>query len=383
MYQAAKPHELISYMIVKSVAFDKFFKKIRAKYGEQDTTIASIDAPKLEEIANIIIGRPPSPDKAYLAGIINGPFDADKLDYIARDSYFTGLRLAVDIERLLYALDVAPVETETGTENRLVALSSAASVLEQILFSKIQLYPSLYQHAKAKAIDSMLITFLKYIQEHYGLIEHEISLSTPTDFLKYTDYDLLNADRYREHETLQYLRNVIVSLRDRRLWLKALVISSITVDENMGNITRLIASEYRQDTQYILDGLRKEIHSRIPDSLKGTVYDIVVDFPRLAPLNEAALQVVLQPDHSVVSLNSLFPTHDWLESYVAKKWKGHVFCPEHLQREVNKAAIYVLESRLKVKFNSLATTLANLREPPIHASLTSPAESAHNMAEKS
>ncbi len=367
VYQAAKAHELMSYMIVKSGAFDEFFTKIRVRYGEKDSIIRSVDSTKLKEIAELIIGRPPSSDKAYLAGIINGPFDADKLDYIARDSYFTGLRLAVDIERLLYALDVAPVKTEAGIEQRLVALSSAASVLEQILFSKIQLYPSLYQHAKVRATDSMLITFFEFIRDHYGELKEkteekkdqiQILPLPPTDFLKYTDYDLLNI-RLHEDRTLQ---NIIRCLRDRKLWLKALVISSNTVDKNMDNITRLIASEYRQDTQDILDGLRKEIYSRIPDHLKGTVYDIVVDFPKLAPLNEAALHVVLQPDGNVVSLNSLFPAHDWLQSYVAKKWKGHVFCPEHLQHEVNKEAIEVLESRLKVKFNHLATDLANLRD---------------------
>jgi len=357
-YQAAKAHELMSYMIIKSQAFDDFFTKIRVKYGEEDESIGSIDSVKLREIAALIIGHHPSPAKAYLAGIINGPFDADKLDYIARDSYFTGLRLAVDMERLLYALDVAPVKTETGTEQRLVALASAASVLEQILFSKIQLYPALYQHAKVKATDSMLITFLEYMRDLYGSLKQkdksQILLSAPTDFLGFTDYDLLNPRLYDD----EILQNTISCLRDRRLWLKALVISSITVDKNMDNITRLIESESRQD---ILNGLRREIHSRIPDHLKGTVYDVVVDFPKLAPLNEAALQVVLQPDDEVVSLNSLFPTHDWLETYVAKKWKGHVFCPEYLQREVNKASIEVLESRLRVKFNSLATDLTNLR----------------------
>ena len=366
-YEAAKAHELMSYMIVKSRAFGEFFTKIRVKYGEEDESIRSIDSGKLKEIAKLIIGHYPSPDKAYLAGIINGPFDADKLDYIARDSYFTGLRLAVDIERLLYALDVAPVKTETGMEQRLVALASASSVLEQILFSKIQLYPALYQHAKVKATDSMLIMFLEYIRDHYGPLKEkaeeqkgksQILLSTPTDFLGLTDYDLLNTRLCKGDETLQ---NTIRCLRDRRLWLKALVISSNTVDKNMANITRLITSEHRQDTQDILDGLRKEIHSRIPDRLKGTVYDIVVDFPKLAPVNEATLQAVLQPNSEVVSLNSLFPAHDWLETYVDKKWKGHVFCPEHLQREVNKAAIEVLESRLEVKFNSLATDLANIR----------------------
>jgi len=365
-YEAAKAHELMSYMIVKSKAFGEFFEKIRVKYGGEDKSIGSVDSAKLKEVADLIIARPPSPGKTYLAGIINGPFDADKLDYIARDSYFTGLRLSVDIERLLYALDVAPVKTETGMEQRLVALASASSVLEQILFSKIQLYPALYQHAKVKATDSMLIMFLGYIRDHYGPLKEktegqkgksQILLSTPTDFLGLTDYDLLNPRLYEGDETLQ---NTIRCLRDRRLWLKALVISSGTVDKNMDNISRLVENdEYRQD---ILDGLRKEIHSRIPDNLKGTVYDIVVDFPKLAPVREATLQkVVLQPNSEVVSLNSLFPTHDWLQTYVANKWKGHVFCPEHLQREVHDAAIKVLETRLDVKFNSLATELANIR----------------------
>ena len=364
IYEVAKAHELMSYMIVKSDEFEKFFKKIREKYGKKDTAIASIDADKLKEIADIIIGRPPSPSRAYLAGIINGPFDADKLDYIARDSYFTGLSLAVDIERLLYALDVADVPTAAGTERRLVAIYSAASVLEQILFSKIQLYPSLYQHAKVKATDSMLTAFLEYIRDHHGILLKEteeqksrlqISISTPTDFLNYTDYDLLNTRLYDD----EILKNTISCLRDRKLWLKALVISSKTIDKNMDNITRVIESK---DRQAILNGLRSEIYSRVPDGLKGTVYGIVVDFPKWAPLNEAALHVVLQPDgKSVDTLNSLFPAHDWLQTYVEKKWKGHVFCPEYMQCAVNEAAIKVLESKLEVKFNNLATDLASLR----------------------
>ena len=33
-----------------------------------------------------------------LLGVISGPLDADKLDYFARDSYFSGMRLLVDLE---------------------------------------------------------------------------------------------------------------------------------------------------------------------------------------------------------------------------------------------------------------------------------------------
>lgn len=368
MYQAAKPHELLAYMIVRSKSFAKCFSKVRERYGKDDKIIASIDDEKLREIADMIIGRSSSPDKAYLSCIINGPFDADKLDYVTRDSYFTGLRLGVDIERLLYALDTAPVDADGGAkETRLVAISSAATVLEQILFSKIQLYPCLYHHAKVRATDTMLITFLEYVRDLYGKLKREggkqvgspqILLDSPTDFLRYTDYDLLNINLHQHEE----LRNIIQCLRDRRLPLKALVVSSITVEKNMDEITRLIAGEYSPDPYYVLDGLRKEIHSALPSGVKGTAYDIVVDFPGLPPLNEATLSTILEPNGKTVPLNSFFPTHDWLQTYVAKKWKGHVFCPAHMQHQVNKAAIEVLEAKLKVKFNNLATDLANLHQ---------------------
>lgn len=359
-YEQAKAHEIMSYMIVESEEFNKFFDKIRDKYRSEDKVIASIDAKRLKEIANLIIARPPSSEKAYLAGIINGPFDADKLDYIARDSYFTGLRLVVDIERLLYSLVIHDVPIDNGTEKRLVALSSASSALEQVLFSKIQLYSALYQHAKVKATDSMLISLLSYMRDLYGNIKRDtksqIILSAPTDFLKLTDYDVLDPARHDD----EFIKDKIKCFRNRKLWLKALVISPLTIDKNKDNITRLINGEndFRQD---IMDGLRKEIHSRIPDPAKGTLYDIAVDFPKLAPLNEAKLQVVLQPNNNVVSLNKLFPSQDWLQTYVDKKWKGHVFCSENVQHEVSKAAKEVLESKLDIKFNSLATELANMR----------------------
>ena len=103
------------------------------------------------------------------------------------------------------------------------------------------------------------------MRDLYGPVKQkgklQISLSTPTDFLEFTDYDLLNIRLHKD----RILQNTIRNLRDRRLWLKALVISSNTVDKNMANITRVIESGYRQE---ILDGLRKEIHSRIPDHLK-------------------------------------------------------------------------------------------------------------------
>lgn len=139
-YQAAKPSEILAHKIVISAPFKRLFERIQARHT-QDSPLQLMS---LEKAAGFIIGQAQNTEERFLASIINGPFDVDKLDYIARDSYFTGLKLVVDIDRLLYALDVNDVPVENGQmEKRLVIHASGVSAFEQILYSKVQLH-SLY-----------------------------------------------------------------------------------------------------------------------------------------------------------------------------------------------------------------------------------------------
>ena len=101
-----KPHELLSHAIVKSEAFREYFSALQRHYEADFPVLAKLD---LDEIAAIIVGAA-RPERMYLADIINGNFDADKLDYLIRDAYFTGLRLNLDTDRLLYAMMVVPVD---------------------------------------------------------------------------------------------------------------------------------------------------------------------------------------------------------------------------------------------------------------------------------
>ena len=100
-------HELISSLIIKCPSFIDFFNQSLANYrGEiQDANDS------LNRISDMIIGFPPSNnlEDAYKAEVVNGPYDADKLDYIFRDSYFTGISLSTDVERFIFGLSVAKV----------------------------------------------------------------------------------------------------------------------------------------------------------------------------------------------------------------------------------------------------------------------------------
>jgi len=100
-----KPHEALSYLIATSASFRPVLDRLADEYGLNRERISA------HVIGNMIVGKMDVPDQeGYLSDIINGTFDADKLDYMSRDSYFTGLRMVVDIDRILYTMGV-----RTGT----------------------------------------------------------------------------------------------------------------------------------------------------------------------------------------------------------------------------------------------------------------------------
>jgi len=106
-----KPHELLAYKILQTDQFCDFFDRLNKTY--------KIDvSPKT--VAGYIIGSVENPkENQYLADIINGQCDADKLDYIARDSNFSGVKLALSIDRLLLSLGIERIPCYNGNPQKL------------------------------------------------------------------------------------------------------------------------------------------------------------------------------------------------------------------------------------------------------------------------
>jgi len=374
----AKPHEILSWLMVRSPAFSTLFAKLQKKHRSTEADFA--DA-RLENVADLILGLyPEDPDgQAYLGDILNGPFDADKLDYIARDAYFTGLTMSVDIERLLTTLRVMwDPEGEDGSNRRtrrLVARLTGSMALEQVLLSKLRLYNVLYHHPKVRAADRMMTNIADYIREHEGVLsdspvasvdqdlEPAIVLHSPVDYLKFSDEDFL-ALRYHKD---RHLRRMIRSIRERELPVKALVISRRTLTDR--DALRRILSKwvFSCDARDMQKSLEKKIYAEIPvqDKEGYIADDIIVDIPELPMLTEAPLMKVVTHDQhgqeKLESLNDVTRVHDWCGTSMINKWRGHVFSPPALQIATNRAAKSVFK-RHGFTFHRLATTLANIHD---------------------
>lgn len=181
----ASGHEILSYLIVTSARFKKLWGDICAKYDPaRDSLSYDPNQVDLRRIGHMIVGSPTANCPKYLCQIINGPFDADKFDYILRDGYFSGLVTSVDIDRLAVSLDL---DQQPHKPKELCMDIAGATILEQLLFSKMLLFSSMYHHHKVRAAFRKLVLLFTEARR-LNLKLGGVDLSSAVGFLKLDDY---------------------------------------------------------------------------------------------------------------------------------------------------------------------------------------------------
>ena len=111
---------------------------------------------------NIKVALPPEfPVDGLAKDMINGPIDADKLDYLVRDSLACGVHygLGIDRARFLRSLTVHVKPASAGQSSRLALAYRAkgAAAIESLLLARYQLYGSVYWHHTFRCIQAMLV----------------------------------------------------------------------------------------------------------------------------------------------------------------------------------------------------------------------------------
>ncbi len=349
------PHEVLGYYIVKSESFKKYFGNLKDKWG------LNID---LNLVAKIIIGDWDDPDLKYISDIINGPLDADKLDYLFRDGHFSGLPLKIDLDRLWYSLQIHYVPILKKKVRMLVLSINGVASLEQIVFSKMVLFTTLYQHHKVRTCDCMLKSIFIYCTDNDEQICNR-TLKKATDFLWITDDKLFNEAQNRSKD--DPLHKLIHNIVYRRLWKRALIISGPHVEKTSKSFfgySRLKTLTLRlQKEDPALRQLAKEIWEVAKKPCE--LHDLWIDFPKPPPIGMADdtyvnLGTFKSPDFA--KLSTIFKVDDWAEAFMQNSYRGHVFCPDDpkLREKISKAAVKVIEDKFEIKFLPSAINLCNI-----------------------
>lgn len=136
--------------------------------------------------------------------VIQGPLGADRLDFLLRDSYHSGVG------------HFAPMNVDRVLRNSLVRVKDGKEILcyhvkvvdniYSILFSRFMMYKNVYFHKTSRAADLMIQEMLSYACEILNLEER---LKDLDEFLELTDYSILKElemkgdERVKTHKQVQ------------------------------------------------------------------------------------------------------------------------------------------------------------------------------------
>jgi uncharacterized protein len=129
-----------------------------------------------KEMSSLAIGSARNMKKAFINQIIAGQFSADILDYLLRDSYFTGVEYGkVDIKRLINSVDVV---------NDILAMDMAAFyALESLLIARYEMFKAVYFHRTVRAAGIMIVRAMDYANDFCHLTDFK----TPNEYLALDD----------------------------------------------------------------------------------------------------------------------------------------------------------------------------------------------------
>jgi HD superfamily phosphohydrolase len=378
-FKNASASEILTYCFLTSDYFGRLWEQVVHRYERRDGLAKHLTSCDRWRIATMIVGadyndeRPeasPGPKRRFLRQLINGPIDVDKLDYIARDGYFTGLNLGVDVERLLWVLDTIELREEGSNEqSRVLCVSaSGAIVLEQVLFSKMQLFSSLYHHHKVRVAHQALLRLLASLRAA-GVKIKGLPLEDPASFVFLRDDDILHgcfepAHGTEQEQALRAANRLVSAIAERRLPMRALVLTypawgknprEKDKDDNRAGWANLIKANDQPSR------LAGEIAKKAGVSSD----DIWIDDPDPVNLQGTGREGLVKFDeHTAVPISEMFPIGGWLSAYQSYRSISYIFSFKN-REAVARAAREILAKEYNVTLNDVAVKYSRIEEGPL------------------
>ena len=160
-----------SFESVFSVRHELFTERIIMEDTEVNRVLEAYQKGFATKVRDVINKTYPNP---LIISIISSQLDADRLDYLLRDAYFTGAPYGeIDVERILRTMRVV--------NNKIVYKVSGMHAIEDYLMSRYQMYWQVYLHSTGRSFDLVIQNMLRRVRE---LIFSGYEFKRPLEALK-------------------------------------------------------------------------------------------------------------------------------------------------------------------------------------------------------
>lgn len=156
-----------------------------------------------------------------LVQMISSQLDADRMDYLLRDSYFTGTTYGhFDLYRILRVMEVV--------NNKIVYKVSGVQAIENYILARYHMYWQVYYHPTSRSYEQLLISIFKRMKDLYqqGYDFGDIRYLTPllngtikeADYIKLDESVVLYYFRYLSEGTDRILADLCSRFLNRELF---------------------------------------------------------------------------------------------------------------------------------------------------------------------
>lgn len=274
--------ELFAVVIVGSEFMKKFITSL-------DFTKAKNVESMLELSARFILGLPDKKDadSIFISQLLSSGLDVDKIDYMAREAHYSGIKLEIDIDRILSKLQVFSLKISDLPKNlnfckQIFNPDSNFMVLgfekggqfafEEFCIARLALHVKIYLHQKVRAAEAQLTKYLSIISKGTFLEEAHRWLLLPETLLMHEDY-VLNNIANRElnlfnQSRAEYPNVNFINIIDRKLFHRAfgfghtnsLSESAISISEDNSVVVEpeMIQLFSELDNDHTIDEIYKE-----------------------------------------------------------------------------------------------------------------------------
>ncbi|MDI9645801.1 MAG: HD domain-containing protein [Archaeoglobales archaeon] len=242
---------------------------------------------KISRISDLIEGKIPS--------IVSGDIDVDRMDYLVRDSHYTGVAYGVfDINRLL---------DKIRFENEVVIDEGGLRAAESMLISRFLMYPSVYFHHVCRIARKM------YEKAMERIINDGFDAK---NLLKMDDCEAMMLIREKDKEFYEMLTN-------RKLFKRAVYVGREAVD-----------------LQKVMRVDEKRAEAEIAEEVGIDERYVIVDIPEIEEIREVRVKVIV--DGEEMRLDEASSLVRSLKEASINNWKLGVYTKKEFVEKVSKAA---------------------------------------------
>ncbi len=204
--------------------------------------------------------------KRFLHQLVSGQLDADRMDYLNRDSFFTGVSEGViGYDRIIHMLTVYNGE--------LMVQEKGIYSIEKFLVARRLMYWQVYLHKTVVSAESMLVKIIDRAKELIASGEHLYSGSDPLDFflspsvkdpmeylkafIRIDDYDVMSALKlWMNHgdNVLSTLSSMLINRQLLKVKLQAAPVDKKILESHRENAIRKMKLQPEEANYFVFQG---------------------------------------------------------------------------------------------------------------------------------